>query len=60
MGCQHGERAVVFRNWTAGELLPQMREYFLYADESVGLAMQKTSTCALFLHPASHCCQKAP
>lgn len=40
--------AVVFRNWTAGELLPQVREYFPYADESVGLTMQKTSTCALF------------
>lgn len=52
--------AVAFRSWTAGELLPQMREYFPYADDNVGLATQKASTCALFPHLASHCCQKAP
>lgn len=37
-----------------------MREYFPYADDNVGPATQKASTCALFPHLASHCCQKAP
>lgn len=52
--------AVAFRSQTGGELLPQMREWFPYADENIGLAMQKASTFALCPHAVSHCYQKTP
>lgn len=42
--------AVVFRSQTTAELLPHMRELLPYADESIGLALQKASTCALCPH----------